>query len=278
MILFLGGDLRQKYAADHLKGNKINLEILQGFSLSKEIIDKIRSSSAIILPFPLTKDGININGEKISIYDITNIITEDCLVIAGSITANIRKNFEDAHLKYIDIMDIEELQIQNALLTAEGAIYYAKQSFERTIHGARIAILGFGRIGKILAYLLHSQGAKITVCARKDTDYVWSRLIGFDGLKIKKTGIKGIGNKFDIIFNTIPNRIMDAGFAKGVGRGTVIIDLASYPFGIDEELVKKYDLNYRRELSIPGRYAPKSAGEIMGKTIMDILLNRGIGI
>ena len=62
---------------------------------------------------------------------------------------------------------------------------------------------------------------------------------------------------------------MDDNFAKLQNKSTIIIDLSSYPFGIDEAIVEKYKLNYHRELGIPGRYAPKSAGEIIGKTILN---------
>ena len=40
------------------------------------------------------------------------------------------------------------------------------------------------------------------------------------------------------------------------------------------DLIKKYNLNYYRELGIPGRYAPQSAGEIIGKTIIDYVLTK----
>lgn len=278
MILFLGGDLRQKYASDYLKSNGIDAYIIQGFELSDEVASRIKSSNVIVLPLPVSKDGETVYKEQIPLKELFEIMPEDALIICGSVGKKVKEIFDFYNLDYIDLLDIETFQIQNALLSAEGAIYYAKENFDSTIHGANIAILGFGRIGKIISYLLYLQGAKITVGARKDTDYVWSRLIGFDGLKIKKTGIRAMNKKYDIIFNTVPSQIMDEEFAKTVGSDTVIIDLASAPFGIDGELVKKYNLNYRRELGIPGRYAPKSAGEIIGKTIINILLSRGIEI
>ena len=64
---------------------------------------------------------------------------------------------------------------------------------------------------------------------------------------------------------------MDESFAKSINGDTIIIDLASYPYGIDESIVSEYDLKYFRELGIPGRYAPQSAGEIIAKTILNNL-------
>ena len=44
-----------------------------------------------------------------------------------------------------------------------------------------------------------------------------------------------------------------------------ILDIASYPYGISEELVKKYKekLNYNLYLGIPSKFAPKKASEIL---------------
>lgn len=272
-VLFLGGDLRQKYACEFLCQNDIEAEFYSEFILDESINKKIKNSDVLVLPMPISKDGTNLNFTEIKLVDIISLLNKESIVFGGGFPLLIKDFLILRSLQYIDYMDIESFQIQNSLLSAEGAIYYAKEKFDRCIYGSDIAILGFGRIGKILAYLLHSQGAKITVCARKETDFVWSKLIGFDGFKMKISGdisnLNLINNKYDIIFNTIPYWIMDDSFAKSINRDTLIIDIASKPFGIDESLVKKYNLNYYREAGIPGRYAPKSAGEIIGKTIID---------
>lgn len=283
-VLFLGGDSRQKYACDFLNKNNIAAVAHLNFSLNKEIIDKIRSSLIVVLPLPASRDGEHINmisqdSHKIRIVDIVDLISPNSILMGGMIDEEIKTHLEERQIKYIDYYDLEVFQIKNALLSAEGAIFYAKEKFDGIIHGAKIAILGFGRIGKMLAYLLHAQGAKITVCARRDTDCVWSKLVGFDGFKIKFSGnnsnVNLINNEYDIVFNTIPYWIMNEEFAKSRNKDTLIIDLASKPFGIDGELVDKYKLNYYKELGIPGRYAPKSAGEIIGLIIRNYLSAKG---
>lgn len=275
--LFLGGDLRQKYASDYCS-NKFNIdsEFIYDFVFDQNIIEKIKNISILALPIPVIKDEIylnTMNHSLINIYDIISILDKNTTVFGGNFPTSVKDYFINNKIVYIDYFNIESFQIQNALLSAEGAIYYAKQKLNRSIYGAEIAILGFGRIGKILAYLLGSQGAQITVCARKDSDFTWSKLIGFNGFKIQNSGntsnMNLMNTKYDLIFNTIPFWIMDENFAKSKNSNTIIIDLASRPFGIDELIVSKYNLNYYRELGIPGRYAPQSAGEIIGKTILN---------
>lgn len=276
--LFLGGDLRQKYANDFMCQNKVDSEVFMNFVLDDNIKAKINSASIIGLPIPLLNKDMYINmpdNNSIKPEDILMFLNKGCVVFGGNIPNYIREIIFQHNCAYFDYFDIESFQINNALLSAEGGIYYAKQRLERSIHSSNIAILGFGRIGKVLAYLLHLQGAKITICARKDSDYTWSKLAGFDGFKIKtfenESNLNLIENKYDIIFNTIPFWIMGESFVKTLSDDTLIIDIASYPFGIDESLVKKYNLKYFRESGIPGRYAPKSAGEIMAKTIIDYI-------
>lgn len=278
--LFLGGDSRQEFAASLLNQNNIDAKSYIRFNLDNTIIAQIKKSDYIILPLPISKDGKNINmnstdKEKVCITDILEFVNTDSMFLGGKIDDNIKKELAKREIRYIDYFDIEPFQINNALLSAEGAIYYAKQRISKSIYGSKVAVLGFGRIGKILSYLLHSHGALITVCARKDEDYTWSRIIGFNGVKMRKTGNRNDLNlkchEYDIIFNTIPHWIMDEEFVSNLSPQTIIIDLASYPFGIDESLVKKYKLNYYHELAIPGRYAPRSAGELVGKTILNII-------
>ena len=278
--LFLGGDVRQKYACEYLIKNNIDAEYESLDHIDDVVKMKIKGADIIALPIPFSRDEINVNlsmQNKIRIYDLISLINRESITFGGQFSKEVKDYFISHNITYIDYFDIEAFQIQNALLSAEGAIYYAKQKFQRCIYGSEIAILGFGRIGKILAYLLHLQGAKITVCARKDSDFTWSRLIGFNGVKMKISGnmsnLNLIDNKYDIIFNTIPSWIMDEEFAKRKNSNTIIIDLASHPFGIDEKLVSKYNLVYYRETGIPGRYAPESAGEIIATTILNNINN-----
>lgn len=275
--LFLGGDLRQKYASDYLNKNKYLSKAFLDFSI-KDIKNELVEADVIVLPLPSSRDGVHLNmpqnpDAKIIISDILENVTNKSVIVGGKLTQRIEELAFDRGIATFDFMDIEPFQIQNALLSAEGAIYYAKQKLERSIHGASVVVFGCGRIGKVLAYLLNSNGAKVTVIARRDVDLTWSRLIGYRTIKIPRNRVD-LNNQPDIIFNTIPCQIMDESFVKLIDPETIIIDLASFPYGIDEQLTKKYKLNYYRELGIPGRYAPQSAGEIMGQTIIDYVLTK----
>lgn len=270
-VLFVGGDIRQKIASDYLNEHLID-SIYASYPVDIELIN---NATVIVLPLPVSSDGMHLNANyenkpKIKINEIISQIEKNTLVLGGKFQAEIKEFIQRNDLRCVDYYDIETFQIQNALLTAEGAIYYAKNRMSKSIHNSRIAILGFGRIGKILAYLCRSQGAKTTVYARGEVDRAWSMAAGIKALKIDYLGI-GDPSKIDIIFNTIPYNIINESILNKIPKDTLVIDLASKPFGIDEELVIKKNLNYYRELGIPGRYAPRTAGEILGQTIKNIL-------
>lgn len=53
--------------------------------------------------------------------------------------------------------------------------------------------------------------------------------------------------------------------------GTVLIDLASAPGGIDFEAAAKLPVHAVQALSLPGRVAPKAAAEIIKTTIYHMM-------
>lgn len=281
-VTFLMGDERHRYACEYLIKQGIDALSFIDHIFDNEIINRIKESDVIVLPLPLSRDGETINNpvghNKILISDVLEAVSDKCILISGKIPISIRELFDDNRIKYIDYYDLDSFQIKNALISAEGTIHYAMEHYKGGIFGTDIAILGYGRIGKIIAYFLHLQGASITVCTRKDSDLAWCNLMGTKTFKLYKSGCKEnlyeIADKNDIFINTIPSNVMDEEFIKNLRKDTLIIDIASEPFGIEENLLDKYDINYHRELGIPGRFAPKSAGEALGIEVLNIIMNK----
>ncbi len=68
-----------------------------------------------------------------------------------------------------------------------------------------------------------------------------------------------------------PRKHFDEEKLKRIKSGALIIDLASYPGGVDFEKAKELGIKTIHALSLPGKVAPKSAGEIIESTILSIL-------
>ncbi len=280
----IGGDLRTIKLAKMLanEGNKIytyGLEKAEELKDNSNIIFTEKISKAIpkdvevvIGPIPFTSNGININapfGEKeISIREMIHYL-EGKILIAGSISPEIYDIANDDYIEIIDIMKREELAVLNTISTAEGAIEIAISNTNKIIHGSEVLILGFGRIGKVLARKMAGLSAKVTCAARKDEDFAWIRAYGHN-----ETNINALGenlSKYDIILNTVPHLILNKERLQYVKKDALLIDLASNPGGIDKKEAKELNLKLVWALALPGKVAPVTTAEFIKDTIYNIL-------
>jgi dipicolinate synthase subunit A len=142
-----------------------------------------------------------------------------------------------------------------------------------------VAVLGYGRIGKYLARLLHALGAKVTVCARREECLFEAVGEGCRPLLITESdpmgGLQPLCRDHAILFNTVPAPILKRELLLALEADTLVIDLASAPFGVSDgdvrEATAKNSLRYLRAPSLPGSYAPRSAGEIIAECVLDAL-------
>lgn len=280
----IGGDLRTIKLAKMLanEGNKIytyGLEKAEEIKDNSNIIFTEKISKAIpkdvevvIGPIPFTSNGVNINapfGEKeISIREMIHYL-EGKILIAGSISPEIYDMANDEYIEIIDIMKREELAVLNTISTAEGAIEIAISNTNKIIHGSEVLILGFGRIGKVLARKMAGLSAKVTCAARKDEDLAWIRAYGH-----KETNINALGenlSQYDIILNTVPHLVLNKERLQYVKKDALLIDLASNPGGIDKKEAKELNLKLVWALALPGKVAPITTAEFIKDTIYNIL-------
>jgi dipicolinate synthase subunit A len=70
--------------------------------------------------------------------------------------------------------------------------------------------------------------------------------------------------------------IFDAHTLAKCAQNSIIIDLASYPGGVDFEADSRLKIKSIHALSLPGKIAPKTAGAIIKSTIYDIINEEAI--
>ena len=162
-------------------------------------------------------------------------------------------------------MKCEELTVKNAIPTAEGAIQIAMEKSQITIHDSKCLVLGFGRIGKILAKMLNGFGAEVYCEARKQQDLAWIKTYGYRPVHLND--VEKVLGQCDFIFNTIPFMILDERKLNLINKQSIIIDLASKPGGIDFETAKKLDLQVDWALALPGKVASKTAAKYIYETM-----------
>lgn len=232
----------------------------------------IQEVEIVIGPIPFSSNGKTINmpfsDKEVTIREMMHVINAKVL-IAGGITPEVYEMANDEYIEIIDIMKREELAVLNTIATAEGTIQIAIESTNKIIHGSEVLILGFGRIGKVLARKLAGLSAKVTCAARKDEDLAWIQAYGH-----KATNINTIGEnlrQYDIIINTVPHIILNEERLQYVKNECLLIDLASNPGGIDKKTVKDNQLKFVWALSLPGKVAPTTSAEFIKDTIYNII-------
>ena len=279
----VGGDLRiiklAKMLADD--GNKIytfGVEKAEELKENKNIImcnklqEAVKNSEIIIGPIPFSSNGKDINApfsdNTISIRELMHVINAKIL-IAGSITPDVYDLANDEYIEIIDIMKREELAVLNTVSTAEGTIEIIIANTNKIIHGSKVLILGFGRIGKVLARKLAGLAAKVTCAARKDEDLAWIKAYGHIGTNINTIGENL--SEYDVIINTVPHLILTEERIKHVKDDSLLVDLASNPGGIDKKAAKNKNLKLIWALALPGKVAPVTTAEFIKDTVYNIL-------
>ena len=276
----IGGDMRQLMVAESLLSDGHNVKIC-GFEKPLHLETKLEFSSLqtaieesdyIILPLPVIYKGKLLNAPfafpEISIDQNFFEMLKNKIVFCGMSNALMALDENFSKISIHDYYEREDFAILNALPTAEGAIHSAMNEYNKTINSSRCLITGFGRIGKVLAMLLKNMGANVTVSARKLSDLAWIQVMGYKAVKTHEI-YKDL--EYDIIFNTIPSLVFDYNTLLRCPEKSIIIDLASRPGGVDFDSAKELGIRAIHALSLPGKFAPYSAGEIIKKTIYNII-------
>lgn len=273
----LGGDLRTLAAGKFLFEKGFDIYVF-GFEKSdkndflktaKTLESALSGADYALLPLPLSSDGKTLcapfGKEETLLSDIFLAADAKTIFFGG----NIPENIKDGVHTFVDYFKREDFQIMNAVPTAEGAIAEAIKETEFTLWKSRCLVIGFGRIGKILALKLKALGADVTVSARKEKDLAMISALGMNAARSEKLG--GVIFEQDIVFNTVPVLLIGEKELSEARKNTLFIDLSSKPGGIDFELAKKAGLKVLWLLSLPGKTAPETAGKIIADTVINIL-------
>lgn len=214
-----------------------------------EYINEINKANFILL---------GINDKKYSDYLAYNVP-----VFAGNINDEKIYNYT----KY------EPFTLVNAYLTAEGTIQEIKANSNKSIINSKILIIGSGRISKALQKLLSSFTNDITVCARNNNEKI---IFGMNGYKVISFDELKKESDYDYIINTVPHPVLNQLELNAISNNTLIIDVASFPGGVDLQYAKAKGINVVVASGLPAKYSPKTAGYVLGKSVIDMIEKEGI--
>ena len=278
-ISILGGDLRQVYLTRLLLEDGWEVctwGLEQGGGPNGAPLDRALEGSILLLPLPVCRGGrinLPLTDTELEAAKLWPRLRFDQLLLGGMTRELSRTLMADYGLTLLDYYDREETQAANAVPTAEGALQLAMESTDRTIHGSRCLVIGYGRIGRLLADRLLSLGAEVTGAARKYGDLAGGHAWGCQS--IQTGALAGRLERFDLIFNTAPALILDGPRLRETREDCVVIDLASAPGGVDLEEARRIGRQVIPAPGLPGKAAPRTAAAAIRDSVYHILEERG---
>ena len=282
-VWVVGGDMRQAKLAELLfdDGHTVHTWALEGTEegpVRAPDLGEAALADCVILPLPAAGEGGRLNAplsqERPPLTQVLDALRPGQVVCAGKVGRELLDQAKERGLRLVDYFTREELAVANAVPTAEGAIQIAMEELPVTIHGARVLVIGYGRLGRVLADRLAGLKARVSVAARRYADLAWAENCGYG---VEHTGqLEGWLCGYDLVVNTVPVRVLREAELADLKPGCLVIDLASKPGGVDFDAAARLGVKAFWALSLPGKVAPVTAGKSIKTTIYNILTELGV--
>lgn len=269
-LVIIGGDERRVYMEEFLNNAGYNTILFEKDRILA--LNELRKENVTaILPLPFSLDGININIKlshvEMSIDYFISFLKPGDRVFGGMISADVIEKLLDKGIEVYDFYD-EDLIVKNALLTAIGLKTVFKENL-LDVTKTKSAITGFGRTAKAVAEMINANSGELTIFARSDEAVELAKSLNYNAVNLKY--LKEDCAEYGIIINTVPAVIIEEPILKNMNPDTVIIDIASHPFGVDINTANKHSIKVIRAVSLPGKYTPDLAGTLIGEKIQRLL-------
>ncbi|SFR83231.1 dipicolinate synthase subunit DpsA [Anaeromicropila populeti] len=280
-ISIIGGDLRQFYMAKILleQGYDVSVyslempEELPGIKKSPSLKAAMNFGNIIVGPVPFSRGSINItsniSNDDMSLKHFISCIRKDHVIVGGVISPIVSKHCKANQIQCIDLLEVNEVSVKNAIATAEGAIVEAITKSAVNLHKSSVLVLGYGKCGSVLAEKLRGLNADVTVCARRQESLVLADAVGYHTLWLPD--LEENISSFSFIFNTIPAKIIDNNMLNSIAKDAIIIDISSKPGCMDFVEASQLGINASLCLGLPGKYSPKTSAEILLDTLLAYL-------
>ncbi len=278
IFLCTGSDRRQLYAARRLSdaGEVYTFctdGSIDGVKNLQSLDDLPCAVNVLVLPMPCSS-GLTIPsaGRRLVCSDFIGSLDKGAIITGGGMNTAMIEYFNSLGFDTCDYYRREELAVKNCVPTAEGTLALAMRELDVTVFGTEALIVGWGRVAKACARLFGAAGAHVTVAARGVGALAQAESAGFSvvALSTLKTQIGG----FRLVINTVPAPVLTDEILCETRKDCLIIDLASKPGGTDFEACERYSRRAIHALSLPGKCAPVTAGEIIADAVLNIYQER----
>lgn len=270
-LVILGGDKRLDYVYDKFSEN--NKSCVRINSYTENLSDVISGAVYIVLPVPCCDSKSNIfsvnKDFKLSCDALVEMLSDKNIVFGCNFSKELIYQLGRKNIIYYDLNRNEEFLIYNAFLTAQSALRLMLENTEALLTDKRVLITGFGRVSRALAHTLKGVTPDITVCARKKEQLNEAYCLSYKTTTYDK--LSDTISNYDIIFNTVPDRIFDKEKISLFKGDAVYVELASSPYGADRNDFEISNKQYILAGGLPGKYTPYSAGKKIAEIIEKLI-------
>ena len=262
-VLFLAASRREAYAAEYLAQEGARAARWPESCLDLGDI----APSMVVLPLHIPSEGLaeGPDGEKHDLLSAIQMSSEQApLMVVGKGVGAVRE-VVSPQTKLVEVMPRDDFALLNAVPTAEGAMLEAIQASDLTLAWEKNLVLGYGRVGRVLALRLRALGADVMVVARSARDLASARADGMIAASLDNLAEEVEDASF--VFNSIPALVMPKGVLARTRGDAVVIDLASSPGGVDFEAAERMGIWANLCPALPGRVAPRTAGRILAAVL-----------
>ena len=188
-------------------------------------------------------------------------LKENCLVLTIACNNYLLEMSNEYHFRYCCLNDNSYFIDENSMLCAEGIIAYIIKKRPYSLLKSKIAVFGSGHIASALINVLLNMNIDSDLCSRKKVTVHHKSSLNIKDMKNLKD--------YDVIVNTVPALVIDHEMIDTIKDDALIIDVASFPYGLDHHYAINAKKNCYVLSSIPSRYAYKYAADVMMHVIED---------
>lgn len=270
IVAVLGGDGRELEIARALVEAGADVRVcgvpldgsIIGVNSFSTVAEATRGVDIVICPIPVPHPNGSLfapSADRHLIVDAESLagMRRGGLLITGKASTQMRQAASELALRLREYENEEDLMLLRAPAIAEGAIRIAIEHTDVTLHGNRCLIVGFGKIGPVLAATLRGLGARVTIAARNPVQRARAYAWGCDSVPLED--LPSIVPTMVVIFNTAPARLFTKGLLEHVGRQAVLIDLSAPPGGVDLDAARELRVRTIWARGLGGR-APRTVG------------------
>ena len=249
LFLIQESDLRMKYLRQKL--NNKGYEAREFTAVPKE--------PAILIISPGKKPD--------QLIEIMKELAPGSVLVGAQSSDALKEQASLCGVQYLNLMEDEAFAVQNAIPTAEGALSIILSNTECVLRGMDIAIVGFGRIGRVLSQMLYLLGANVHVIARNPIDRAWATGFSTCDLKAMPEELKIC----KVLVNTVPAQIIGKNALQALPEKSLLIELASTPYGFDGDTARELGHMVILAQALPAKVAPDSASDYMAEAVLRLI-------